>query len=256
MPERDDISATTPQQIQEAPALTQGERLLYTFIAPSKTFTDILRSASWWLPFLVMAVVVYGYLFAIQRQVGWDTVATNISRHEGRAPEQMPNASSQRTDRIHTITIAIVKGTLWGYPVIILIVNAVAALVLLGTINLLFNGKANFACVFAVCTYSLLPRVFSALISSVALFLGMGRETFYLNNPLGTNVGYYLSSDSPSWLVALGNSLDILTIWCLVLIAIGLAIVAKVNKAFGFITVFGWALILLSARVAISGLRI
>ena len=255
MSERGDHSAATSHQIQEAHALTEGDRLLYTFIAPSKTFADILQSANWWLPFLIMVAVVYGYLFTIQQQVGWDTVATNISKHEGRTPEQMPNASPEHIERIHTITIALVKTTLWGYPIIILVAAATGALILTGTINLLFNGKAIFARVFAVCIYGLLPRAFSALISSVLLFLGVGRESFYLNNPLGTNVGYYLSPTSPSWLVALGNSLDILTIWCLGLLAIGLAIVAKVNKAFGMIAVFGWALILLSARVAISGLR-
>ena len=33
--------------------LSQAERVVDTFIAPSKTFTDILRSSSWWLPWLI-----------------------------------------------------------------------------------------------------------------------------------------------------------------------------------------------------------
>ncbi len=40
--------------------LSQVERVVDTFIAPSKTFTDILRSTSWWLPFLLLVVVSLG----------------------------------------------------------------------------------------------------------------------------------------------------------------------------------------------------
>ena len=42
------------------PALSQGERVIDTFIAPSKTFTDILRSQSWWLPFLISSSSAMG----------------------------------------------------------------------------------------------------------------------------------------------------------------------------------------------------
>ena len=38
----------------EVTGLSQVERVVDTFVAPSKTFTDILRSTSWWLPFLLL----------------------------------------------------------------------------------------------------------------------------------------------------------------------------------------------------------
>ena len=36
--------------------LSQMERVVNTFVAPTATFKDILRSTSWWLPFVLMAV--------------------------------------------------------------------------------------------------------------------------------------------------------------------------------------------------------
>ena len=42
------------------PGLSQMERVVDTFVAPKKTFTDILRSTSWWLPFLLMVLVTLG----------------------------------------------------------------------------------------------------------------------------------------------------------------------------------------------------
>ena len=59
------------------PALSQGERVIDTFIAPSKTFTDILRSQSWWLPFLIIIVIGYGFIFAVEKKVGWEQVVEN-----------------------------------------------------------------------------------------------------------------------------------------------------------------------------------
>ncbi len=50
--------------------LSQVERVVDTFIAPSKTFTDILRSTSWWLPFLLAVVVSIGVTFAIDKSGG------------------------------------------------------------------------------------------------------------------------------------------------------------------------------------------
>ena len=36
--------------------LSQMERVVNTFVAPTATFKDILRSTSWWLPFVLMVV--------------------------------------------------------------------------------------------------------------------------------------------------------------------------------------------------------
>ncbi len=41
-------------------SLSQVERVIDTFVAPSKTFHDILRDASWWLPWLLGVLVTHG----------------------------------------------------------------------------------------------------------------------------------------------------------------------------------------------------
>jgi hypothetical protein len=49
-------SANTP----EAAPLSEGARSVNTFIAPSKTFTDLRRNASWWGPWLLISIVSPG----------------------------------------------------------------------------------------------------------------------------------------------------------------------------------------------------
>jgi ABC-type uncharacterized transport system permease subunit len=59
----------------EGQPLTQVERVVDTFIAPSKTFTDILRSTSWWLPFVLMLIVTVASTITIDKKIGFDRVA-------------------------------------------------------------------------------------------------------------------------------------------------------------------------------------
>src|ERR1039458_454512 len=60
--------------VEETTGLSQMERVVNVFVAPTKTFRDILRSSSWWLPFLLTVVATVGVTVAIQKKVGWERV--------------------------------------------------------------------------------------------------------------------------------------------------------------------------------------
>ncbi len=231
-----------------APTLSQGERVIDTFIAPSKTFTDILRSQSWWLPFLISAIVSYGYVFALQSRVGWDTIAANAIKQDPKAVERMANAPAAQQAQVQKITTASLQYGLYASPIIILISAAVIALVLWGTINFLFGGRATFGRVFAVWLYGSLPLQLLYILAIVTLFAGVDKEAFNINNPVGTNIGFYLPAESPQWMIKLGTSIDIFWVWSMILAGIGLAIVAKVKRAAGLTAVFGWWVLILVVK--------
>src|SRR5271170_6446194 len=86
------------------PGLSQVERVVDTFIAPTKTFTDILRSTSWWLPFLLAVVVSLGVTYAIDKQVGFDRVVENVIQDSPKQEEQMSSLPpDQRASRMKTM---------------------------------------------------------------------------------------------------------------------------------------------------------
>ena len=58
MPETANATTNAPDSL----ALSQVERVVDTFIEPSKTFADIKRNRSWWLPFLIL--ILLGYVFS------------------------------------------------------------------------------------------------------------------------------------------------------------------------------------------------
>ena len=71
--------------------MSQVERVVDTFVAPKKTFKDILRSTSWWLPFLLLVLVTLGTTVVVEKQVGWGRVAENQLHQNPKQEEAMAN---------------------------------------------------------------------------------------------------------------------------------------------------------------------
>ena len=232
-----------------APGLSQMQRLTNTFTAPSKTFEDIKRGhRSWWLPFLLSALVTYIFFFAITSKVGWATVADNMVRMNPKAEERMSQLTpEQRETQMKGMRYG-TEGFFAAAPVVFgLGFTAAIAAVLLGTINFGFGGRATYGSVFAVCMYAFLPWLIRALLGTIVLYSGIAPESFNLNTPAPTSLGAFLSPQDTNLAVyTLATWIDFTTIWCMVLLGIGLATVAGVKRTSGYIATFGWwALILI-----------
>jgi hypothetical protein len=228
----------------EGQPLSQGERLLDTFIAPTKTFTDILRSTSWWLPFVLAAIISAASAFAIDKNVGFDRVAEL-------AVEQSPTQSDRlaqltpdaRALQMHRQAVG-TKYFTYASGVFFLFFGALFALLNWAGLNFGLGAKTTFGQNFAVAMYASLPRLFVLLLNIVFLYAGVNTENFDLNNPVGTNLGYYLT-DSPHWVRTAMTFFDIFGLWTLALSIIGSAIIARKTYQQAAYVVVGWWLFFL-----------
>src|SRR5437868_13796677 len=80
---------TAPPPEAPTPALSEAERILDTFVAPSKTFADIRRKASWWAPFVLLAIMAYAMVGTVSAKVGWDQVNENQMKMRPRQAQQL-----------------------------------------------------------------------------------------------------------------------------------------------------------------------
>lgn len=238
------------------PGLSQWQRVMNIFAAPSKTFEDIKRGhKSWWLPFLITALfggLLYG---AITKQVTWKGVYENQQRmapeFAKRMMEQMPPdrraIADQQGPRNQAVTWAL-------SPVGLLVIDMLAALVLWPTINFGFGGKTSFGAILAVELFAglaLWPGRF--VLAAIALFAGASPEGFVISNPAPTNIGAFLNpQETSAALYTLASNIDVLSIWCLILTSIGVAIVAGVKRSSGYIAVFGWWVLFLLIQVGMA----
>jgi len=230
----DDVLVTEPLG-----GLSQVERVVDTFVAPSKTFTDILRSTSWWLPFLLALIVSMASAFAMDKKIGFDRIAEAQIATNSSAEEQMAQLPpDQRAARIHMIG-ASTRYSMYASGVIILIFTAFLSLLNWATFNFAMGATTTFGQNFAVCMFAGLPRIFTAILNIVFIYAGVNTENFNMNNPVGTNIGYYLT-DSSMWLKTMLSFFDVFGLWTLVLMVIGTSIIARKTKGQAAIVVVGW----------------
>ncbi|HEY1987288.1 MAG TPA: Yip1 family protein [Terracidiphilus sp.] len=231
------------QPVAEAtPGLSQWQRVSNTFTAPSKTFEDIKRGhRSWWLPFLFYVVIGYAFFAAVNQKIGMTTVAENQIRMDPKTEERLAQVPPEQRAVQMKWSVYITEGIFAATPLLTLIIVAVGSLVLWGTINFVFGGKASYGGVFAAWMFASLPSIFKTLLGIVVLYAGTAPESFNIKNFAPTNVGAFLNpADTNKALYSLASSLDIITIWSLILMGIGVAIVAGVKRSSGYIAVFGW----------------
>lgn len=226
----------------ETAGLTQLQRVAYTFSAPSKTFEDIKRgNRSWWLPLILAALAGYILFAAVAQKITIAQVVDNQIRLDPKAQERLANASPEQRAMGTKISVAITEGVFIGGPVVGLIGASVVALVFWGTINFGFGGRSKYGSIFAVCYYAWLPASIKAILGAIVIYAGMAPESFNIKNFAPTNLGAFLDPvETNKALYSLATSFDVLTIWTLVLMGIGIATVAGVKRSSGYIAVFGW----------------
>jgi hypothetical protein len=121
--------------------LSQVDRIVNLFTAPSKTFTDIRRNTSWWVPYALAVVLSLMTAVVIDKQVSFEVVVQN-SLHD--TPQVEENLAGQepatRAIEIHRLANN-ERYKAYGYPALTLLLAAFAALGLWGTFNLYWVRK-------------------------------------------------------------------------------------------------------------------
>jgi Yip1 domain len=236
----------------EGKPLSEVERVVDTFIAPRKTFTDIRRSASWWLPFVLMALASFALVSVVDKKLGMEKVVENqmaLSPKQAAKLDQLP--PDQRASQMESI-VKLNRMISYAYPALALIFAVIIAAVLLATFNFGFGAELKFNQCLAVTLYSWLPGILKALIAILAVSVG-GAEGFTFQNPVASNPGG-LVDPSSHFLYAVATSLDLFTIWTLVLAGIGYACLTKVKLGTCMAVVFGWWAIVVLGGAGIGAL--
>ena len=233
------------------PGLSQVERVVDTFIAPSKTFKDILRSTSWWLPFLLMLLVTLGSTVVVEKQVGWDRVSENQIHQNPKAEERLASLTpEQRAAQMH-LSANITRYISYCSFLLVLLFVAIFALIYWASFNFGLGAKTTFGQMFAVCMYAGLPRLLTGLLSILTLLFGNSADSYDVRNPVGTNLAYFMPDSGPALKAAL-SFFDVIGLWNLVLLIIGMAIVAKVSTGKAAAVVVGWWVLLMLISVGIA----
>lgn len=248
-------SAGRLREQPEPAGLSQIERVVDAYVAPTETFADIRRNATWWLPFILGIIVSLFFVASIDHQIGFDQVAqANINMNAQAQQRISALLDAQREQVMHTIALS-TRIISYAYPVIVLIIALIAAGLLMISFNFGLGAQASYKQYFAVWFYAGLPFLIKYILAAIAIFAGASTEQFDIRNPVGSNIGWYLSSDTPLWLRTALSSVDVFTIWVVVLLVLGCATVARVKRSSATAIVIGWWILVILANTVVAVVR-
>jgi len=243
------VPAPVPEP--EPARLSEGARLVNTFIAPSKTFTDLGRNASWWGPWLVISIFALLFIYSMDRQIGFDQISRNEIAHSPSA-DQFDKLSPDDQEKRLRFSDTLVRYLSYGIPVTILLFLAITTAVLWATFNFGAGANLSFKTAYAIVFYAGLPGIIGSILGAISMFAGINPEGFNVNNPVATNPAYFMDRAGNKFLYGMASSLDILVIWTIVLMGIGFACNSKVKRGTAIGIVAGWYLLWKLATSALA----
>jgi hypothetical protein len=227
----------------EASPLSEGARLVDVFIAPSKTFTDLRRSASWWAPFLLLSVVSLAFVYTVDQKIGFRKVAENQIQASPKAAQRVEQLPADQRNQTMQRQAVFFRNFSYAYPAVILLWNVIIAAILFATFKFAASADVKFKTSLAIVMYASLPLLVKTLLAMLSVAAGASADSFTFQNPVATNPGYFLTPADSPFLYSLATAIDIFMIWTLTVTAIGFSSVSKVKRSTALAIVFGWYIV-------------
>ncbi len=218
------------------------------FYSPAEVFRSLVETPTWWLPFLLSSICTYTLAALLVLNVGIPELA-----HRALDSSISSSQSSEAlAAKQHYAEIALSAGFVLS-PLLLIIILAVLSFILWISINGLLGGEALFSAVFSVVVFANLVQSIKVMMTCAALYGAGVSERFNQDNPIGTNLGFFLNDTVDSRVKALLSAFDLVTFWHLILLVIGCSIASGVSrKRVALLILAGWGLLVL-ARVAWVG---
>jgi hypothetical protein len=207
--------------------ISEPQRILNIFFAPRKTFEDIRRNPSWWVPWLLVSICILGASFVVKQKVNLEQVVRH-QMAQSQASENLSKEQREQQERRIAIVVKIIRVGSYIYPLIFLITGLVIGAILMGTFNFILEAEVPLNHSLAIVFYSWLPSIIAEALGIITLLLSTHLEGVNLRNMIATNPGYFMDpSSSSKFLYGMASSLDLIAIWTIILLGIGF----KVNSA-------------------------
>ena len=214
--------ATTPVPATEPQAaISPLRRVVGVFFSPKATFEDIARKPSWLLPVVIATILGIVSTVLLNQRMNWREYIVQQIDKSPRAAQLSAEQKEQQAEISAKVTTYIVYAAgLFGSVLFALIVGGVMML----AYNVLAGACATFAQSFGIAAHTLLVGIVSTPLFILTLLL-RPPGTLDPDNPVATNLAVVLPEESSKWLIVLCKSIDIFSIWTLILLAIGFAAV-------------------------------
>jgi len=249
--------ATPPE---ESAQLGPFSRLTGALLSPGETFTDVNRKPTWLAPMIIAIVTVIASTLFFQWRVhpDWDqTFRTQFKKQAEKRNQQITD------DQLNT-QVKVATTFAKFAPIVAAVVTPIFYLILAGIFALglmMIQAKTTFKKILSVIAWSFVATSIVATVVTMASLMVRDEDSLRTIDPtqaagiVPTNLAAFLPAEASAVIKSLAASIDIFTIWTMILLSIGFAAIAGSRKittgkaatvVFGFWAVFvlikvGWA---------------
>jgi hypothetical protein len=219
-----DSATATPAPGAE-PAPNSFQRVIGVLFSPDATFASIARRPDWVVPLLLIMVFTLVNGFVTASRIDFAAPARE-------AMEQQKNVPPEQVDRAVRMSVGVGKVLKFVSPILAVIVLMIVSGVLLLAVRIL-GGEGDYKQAFSATCYAWLPNVIQGIVLTVIIFArgGTAINPQSLMTMVRSNLAFLADMKTQPMAFALLSSLDLFTIWVVVLLVIGFAYVARISKA-------------------------
>ncbi len=220
----ENAGSTPPAPPAEPPAKNTFQRIAGVLFAPAETFRDIARRPDILMPLIVLAIIGFVVAALMAPRIDFEAAFRDQMAAQNR------NMSDADMDRAAKMTGAVTKimwytGPVWG----ILIWVIIAGVLLLA--HRLFGGEGNFKQAFSTVLYSWIPMTISSIVTGIVTVARGEVDMMSMQTLVKSNPAFLVDMKEQPVLFAALTSLDIFTIWTIILLIIGFATLSRLSKA-------------------------
>ncbi len=224
-------------------------RILGVLISPEATFRQIGERPTWAVILVVLVLAGLGANLVAIPKVDFEAETIEAVQRSGRTLSDDEMAQAVEVQKKFGPTFALVSSVVLA-PLAYLLTALMfwVALKMLGS-DLAFREG------FSVTLHGLVP---GALISTLlTVVVALGRDTLrsveLRQGIVATHAGFFAPDDASQRLLTFLSSLDLLTFWSLGLLALGFAIVGRIDRVRAASAVLGVWVVYVAAKVGIAG---
>lgn len=223
-----DATGIPPQPAEPVePSKNSFQRLAGAIFAPAETFADIARKPDILVPLLLLILVSYATTLLSIKHFDFDAMA---AQQEEVARKRNPNISDADIERMSRIGAAGAKVSMYIAPLLLAVWYVIMAAVLFGAVRLM-GGAGTFKQAFSATLYAWIPLLLLSIISVIVLLARGGLvDPMAMATLVKSNPAFLVDMKEQPVLFALLSSLDVFTIWTVILLIFGFAALSKLSR--------------------------
>lgn len=227
---------------EEKTTMSGFSKVINTYFEPRKVFESLKIKSTWLVPFIIF--VVLGLVTTwFMHPLRMKQVITQIEENERYTEEQKEMIIDRigSSDRPPIYQMGVIPLFMFGYLILF-------SGILYFVFNVLLGGGSSFKRVLSVFSYSTLIAIPQSI---VQLPLALSKQTADVN----TSLAIFLSTESKgTFFHSVLKGFDIFTLWQVIVISIGLAVMYNYTTKKSFTTVFIMWVLLIVVGAGLSSL--